>query len=110
MKMNAVHIVPLASQAVEILRELHPRTGPGKYVFHGARTTTRPMSESAVLSALRRLGYTTDGMTGPGVRASYNYAEYLPERKRMMQQWADYLDHFIVAGRDTTSFAEKGLL
>ena len=122
MKMNAVHIVPLASQAVAILRELHPRTGEGKYVFPGARTTTRPMSENAVLSALRRLGYTTGEMTGhgfrsmastllneqgfnrdaierqlahaerDGVRAAYNYAEYLPERKRMMQQWADYLD------------------
>lgn len=122
MKMNAVHIVPLASQAVAILRELHPLTGLGKYVFTGARTTTRPMSENAVLGALRRLGYTTDEMTGhgfrsmastllneqgfnrdaierqlahaerDGVRAAYNYAEYLPERKRMMQQWADYLD------------------
>ncbi|MFA6904165.1 MAG: integrase arm-type DNA-binding domain-containing protein [Gallionellaceae bacterium] len=122
MKMNAVHIVPLASQAVAILRELHPLTGSGKYVFTGARTTTRPMSENAVLSALRRLGYTTDEMTGhgfrsmastllneqgynrdaierqlahaerDGVRAAYNYAEYLPERKQMMQAWADYLD------------------
>lgn len=122
MKMNAVHIVPLASQAVAILREIQPLTGAGRYVFTGARTTTRPMSENAVLAALRRMGYTTDEMTGhgfrsmastllneqgfnrdaierqlahaerDGVRAAYNYAEYLPERKRMMQSWADYLD------------------
>jgi len=122
MKMNAVHIVPLASQAVVILREIQPLTGAGRYVFTGARTTTRPMSENAVLAALRRMGYTTDEMTGhgfrsmastllneqgfnrdaierqlahaerDGVRAAYNYAEYLPERKRMMQSWADYLD------------------
>ena len=122
MKMNAVHIVPLATQAVAILREIQPLTGEGKYVFPGARTTTRPMSENAVLGALRRMDYATDEMTGhgfrsmastllneqgfnrdaierqlahaerDGVRAAYNYAEYLPERKRMMQQWADYLD------------------
>lgn len=122
MKMNAVHIVPLASQAVAILRELHQLTGSGKYVFPGARTTTRPMSENAVLAALRRMDYTTDEMTGhgfrsmastllneqgynrdaierqlahaerDGVRAAYNYAEYLPDRKLMMQAWANYLD------------------
>jgi integrase len=122
MKMNAVHIVPLSIQAVAILREIQPLTGEGKYVFPGARTTTRPMSENAVLAALRRMDYATDEMTGhgfrsmastllneqgfnrdaierqlahaerDGVRAAYNYAEYLPERKLMMQQWADYLD------------------
>lgn len=122
MKMNAVHIVPLSTQAVAILREIQPLTGEGKYVFPGARTTTRPMSENAVLAALRRMDYATDEMTGhgfrsmastllneqgfnrdaierqlahaerDGVRAAYNYAEYMPERKRMMQQWADYLD------------------
>lgn len=126
MKMNAVHIVPLSSQAVAILRELHPLTGAGLYVFTGARTTTRPMSENAILGALRRMNYTTDEMTGhgfrsmastllneqgfnrdaierqlahaerDGVRAAYNYAEYLPDRKRMMQHWADYLDRLKV--------------
>lgn len=122
MKMNAVHIVPLSTQAVAILREIQPLTGEGKYVFPGARTTTRPMSENAVLAALRRMDYATDEMTGhgfrsmastllneqgfnrdaierqlahaerDGVRAAYNYAEYLPERKKMMQSWADYLE------------------
>jgi integrase len=122
MKMNAIHIVPLATQAVAILRDIQPLTGTGRYVFPGARTVTRPMSENAILAALRRMGYTKDEMTGhgfrsmastllneqgfnsdaierqlahaerDGVRAAYNYAEYLPERKRMMQHWADYLD------------------
>ena len=122
MKMNAVHIVPLASQTIAILREIHPLTGLGKYIFPGARTDSRPMSENAVLGALRRMGYSNEEMTGHGfrsmastllnelgfnrdaierqlahaerdsVRAAYNYAEYLPERQKMMQQWADYLD------------------
>ena len=122
MKLPAIHIVPLAIQAVVILRELHPLTGTGRYVFPGLRTPTRPMSENTVNAALRRLGYTKDEMTGHGfrsmastllneqgwnrdaierqlahgerdaVRAAYNYAEHLPERRRMMQAWADYLD------------------
>lgn len=122
MKMNTVHIVPLATQAVVILRELHPLTGDGKYVFPATYTTTRPMSENTIRVALRRLGYTSDDMTPHGfrsmastllneqgfnrdaierqlahaerngVRAAYNYAEYLPERREMMQHWADYLD------------------
>lgn len=122
MKMAAIHIVPLAIQAVAILGELHPLTGAGRYVFPGLRTPTRPMSENTVNAALRRLGYSKDEMTGHGfrsmactllneqgwhpdaierqlahrqrdaVRAAYNYAQHLPERRRMMQAWADYLD------------------
>jgi integrase len=122
MKMKAPHIVPLSAQALGILRELHPLTGTGHYVFPGLRTPTRPMSENTVNAALRRLGYAKDEMTGHGfrsmastllneqgwhrdaierqlahgerdaVRAAYNYAEHLPERRRMMQAWADYLD------------------
>jgi integrase len=122
MKMRAIHIVPLSVQAVVCLRELHPLTGTGHYVFPGLRTPTRPMSENTVNAALRRLGYAKDEMTGHGfrsmastllneqgwhrdaierqlahgerdaVRAAYNYAEHLPERRRMMQAWADYLD------------------
>lgn len=122
MKMRAPHIVPLATQAVAILRELYALTGENKYVFPGARTNGRPMSENAVLAALRRLGYAKEEMTGHGfrsmastllneqgwhrdaierqlahserntVRAAYNYAEHLPERRKMMQHWADYLD------------------
>ncbi|WP_027824420.1 tyrosine-type recombinase/integrase [Laribacter hongkongensis] len=122
MKMREKHVVPLSEQAVSILRELHPLTGGGRYVFPGARTNGRPMSENTVNAALRRLGYDKDTMTGHGfrhmastllneqgwnrdaierqmahaernqVRAVYNYAEYLPERRKMMQAWSDYLD------------------
>ncbi|RZI41529.1 DUF4102 domain-containing protein [Herbaspirillum sp. HC18] len=122
MKMRVPHIVPLSKQAIAVLTELHALTGRGKYVFPGARTNGRPMSENTVNAALRRLGYAIDEMTGHGfrsmastmlneqgwngdaverqlshsekdeVRAAYNYAEYLPERRRMMQAWGDYLD------------------
>jgi integrase len=122
MKMREQHIVPLSTQALSILRELHPLTGTGRYLFPSERTGERPMSENTVNAALRRLGYSKDEMTGHGfrsmastllneqgwhrdaierqlahaernaVRAAYNYAEHLPERRRMMQSWADYLD------------------
>lgn len=122
MKMGETHIIPLSRQAVAILRDLRPLTGSGRYVFPSVRTDSRPMSENTVLGALRRLGYGTEEMTGHGfrsmastllneqgwhrdaierqlahaernaVRAAYNYAEHLPERRRMMQAWADYLD------------------
>ncbi|PUA17317.1 integrase arm-type DNA-binding domain-containing protein [Glaciimonas sp. PCH181] len=122
MKMKEQHIVPLSFQAVVILRELHPLTGHGKYVFPGARTNGRPMSENTVNGALRRLGYSKEEMTGHGfrsmasthlneqgwnpdaierqlahgerdpVRGAYNFAEYLGERRNMMQSWADFLD------------------
>lgn len=122
MKAGGKHIVPLSRQAVAILRELQPLTGGCRYLFPSIRTPARPMSENTVNAALRRLGYTKDEMTGHGfrsmastllneqgwhrdaierqlahaprdkVRASYNYAEHLPERRRMMQAWADFLD------------------
>jgi integrase len=130
MKMREQHIVPLSRQAVAILRELEPLTNraiPSKpdaprYVFPGAQSRERPMSENAILAALRRMGYTKDEMTGHGFRsmastllheqgwnhqvierqlahaernavsAAYNFAEHLPERRKMMQAWADYLD------------------
>jgi integrase len=122
MKMRQPHIVPLASQAVAILNELKPLTGKGLHVFPGARGRGRHMSENTVTAALRRLGFSKDDMTGHGfrsmastmlneqgwhrdaierqlahqerdaIRAAYNYAEHLPERRKMMQAWADYLD------------------
>lgn len=122
MKAGILHIVPLSVQAVAILRELQPLTGRGRYVFPGGRGPSRCMSENGVLSALRRMGYSGEQMTGHGfrsmastllneqgwhkdaierqlahgernkVRAAYNYAEHLAERRRMMQAWADYLD------------------
>lgn len=116
------HVVPLATQAVAILRELQALTGQGRYLFPGLRTPTRPMSENTVNAGLRRLGYTTEQMTGHGfrhmastrlnelgwnpdaierqlshrdrdaIRGTYNQAQYMTERHTMMQAWADYLD------------------
>jgi integrase len=68
-KTGTAHIVPLATQALEILRELHPLTGRGRYLFPSPRTAERPMSDNAVLSALRRLGIPKEEMTGHGFRA-----------------------------------------
>ena len=122
MKMKRDHIVPLSDQAIHILEEIKPLTGNGRYVFPSVLTTGRPMSDNTINSALRRLGYSKDEMTGHGfrsmastvlnengwtpdaierqlahvegnsVRAAYNCAEHLEERRRMMQWWADYLD------------------
>jgi len=68
-KQSTHHLVPLSKQAVAILREVQKITGAGKYVFPSPRTTARPMSENGVLSALRRMGYGKDEMTGHGFRA-----------------------------------------
>jgi integrase len=123
MKMRQAHIVPLAKQAVEILTDLKPLTGKGRYVFPSARGRSRPMSEGAILAALRTLGYDRTQMTGHGFRAmartlldeklkfrpdiiehqlahavrdplgrAYNRTSHIDERRRMMQEWADYLD------------------
>ncbi len=122
MKAGELHIVPLSTQALAILSELRPLTGSGRYVFPSVRSRQRPMSENTVTAALRRLDYASGEMTGHGfrsmastllneqgwhrdaierqlahgernkVRAAYNYAEHLPERRKMMQAWADYLD------------------
>ena len=123
MKIKEPHIIPLASQAVEILKELQPITGRGKYVFPSARGASRPLSENGVRTALRTLGYTNDQISPHGFRAmartildevldfpvdwiehqlahsvkdangrAYNRTKHLPQRKQMMQTWADYLD------------------
>lgn len=135
MKGGSVHIVPLSEQAAGILRELFQVTGPVGYLFPSIRTPARPMSENTINVALRRLGYDKTEMTGHGfrsmastllnehgwnkdaierqlahtpkdkVRASYNYAEHLPERKQMMQQWADYLDSLKAGGKVVPLFA-----
>lgn len=69
MKMGRDHIVPLARQAVTILRSLHPATGHARYVFPSIRTYSRPMSENTINAALRALGYGADQHTGHGFRA-----------------------------------------
>lgn len=126
MKMKEQHIVPLSAQSVAILREIEALTGQGRYVFPSERGGGRPMSENTINGALRRLGYTTEEMTGHGFRsmastmlhelqyphavierqlahgernkasASYNFAEHLPERRKMMLEWANYLDELKV--------------
>ncbi|MCG5525751.1 integrase arm-type DNA-binding domain-containing protein [Ectothiorhodospira haloalkaliphila] len=68
-KTNTPHIVPLSTQAVAILRDLQPLTGGGRYVFPSARSATRPMSDNAILAAMRRMGISKDEMTGHGFRA-----------------------------------------
>ncbi len=68
-KTDSDHIVPLASQAVAILRELHALTGTGRFVFPGARSNGRPMSDNAILAAMRRMGIGKDEMSGHGFRA-----------------------------------------
>lgn len=68
-KTKQPHIVPLAEQAVAILRDLEPLTGRGQFVFPGLRGGDRPMSEAAINAALRRMGFDGDTMTGHGFRA-----------------------------------------
>ena len=122
MKMRDEHIVPLSRQALVILKELQPLTGRGRYLFPSIRHHDRPMSENTVNAALRRLGYPQEQICGHGframastrlneqgwtpdvierqlahaernkVRAAYNRAQYLPERRQMMQAWSDDLD------------------
>lgn len=122
MKMGEPHVVPLCQQAVALIRSLEPMTGGGRYLFPALTTPKRPMSENTINGALRRLGYSSDEMTGHGfrsmastclneqgwhpdlielqlahaernkVRAAYNRAARLAERRKMMQAWADYLD------------------
>ena len=122
MKMKQRHIVPLSTQAIAILHDLYDLTGDGIFLFPSTRTATRPISDVSMLNALRRMGYTREEMSvhgfrsiastllnelgynrdwierqlahgdKNGVRAAYNYAEYLPERRRMMQEYANYLD------------------
>lgn len=69
MKLGIDHIVPLSTQAVAILREIQPLTGAGRFVFPSARTSTRPMSDNAILAALRRMDIPKEEMSGHGFRA-----------------------------------------
>lgn len=121
MKMREPHIVPLSAQALAVLAELKTLTGSGRFVLPHRTNAQKSMSENTILYALYRMGYHTRA-TGHGfrstastilnevgfapdvierqlahaernkVRAAYNRAQYLPERTKMMQQWADLLD------------------
>jgi integrase len=122
MKTREAHLVPLSRQAVEVLRELRPLTGRGRYVFPSIRSSKRPMSDNTLNASLRRLGFGHEEMTAHGframastrlnemgwrpdlierqlahvekdnIRATYNRAVYLNERRQMLQAWADHLD------------------
>ncbi|WP_415209049.1 tyrosine-type recombinase/integrase [Rudaea sp.] len=70
MKLRLPHVVPLAPQAVAILRELHPLTGRGRYVFPGARSSKKPLSDMALNAGLRRLGFDKSTFTAHGFRAA----------------------------------------
>lgn len=70
MKMKVAHLVPLSKQVLTVLKELQKLTGSGKFVFPNGRTTERPMSEVALLAALRRMGYSKEEMTPHGFRAT----------------------------------------
>lgn len=86
MKKGVTHIVPLARQAVEVLREIQPLTGHGKYVFHGERDHDRPMSDNAIRSALRRMGWANDEMTPHGFRAM---ASTILDNMGYKQEWLE---------------------
>ncbi len=118
------HLVPLAKQAIAILKSLQTLTGTSRYVFPGARSFQRPMSDGTINAALRRMDYGHDDHVAHGFRAmartmiaermygipkelveaqlghgksgplggAYDRAEYMDQRREMMQRWADYLD------------------
>ena len=128
MKMRREHIVPLSTQAVHIFRETQNLTGAGRYVFSLEQDGSAPPSAPVLSGAMRRLGYgkgkaTPHSFRGMAstllnengfppdvierqlahaernqVRAAYNHAEYLEERRKMMQWWADYLDRLALSG------------
>jgi integrase len=122
MKMRREHLVPLSRQACELLQNLYELTGDEKLMFPGLRSPKTPLSDATFIAALRRMGYAKDEMCAHGfrsmastilneqgypadaiekqlahnprdkIRGIYNRAEYLPKRREIMQDWADYLD------------------
>jgi len=124
MKMRRQHDVPLSKQALKVLKEVLPLSDGDGLVLPSIRSTKKPLSENAVNSALRRMGYSADEMTAHGfrstastilnergfnpdvieaalahqdrneIRRAYNRASYWPERVQMAQAWADLLDEF----------------
>jgi integrase len=128
MKMRTPHIVPLATQAIEMLEMLSTLTGKSEWLFPGDRSAAKPMSNNTILKALERMGY-KGRMTGHGFRglastvlhekgyahehielqlahaprnavsAAYNHALYLEPRSKMMQDWANLLEQSLRGGR-----------
>ena len=121
-KRNLAHVVPLARQVIFMFNELRRVTGDRDLIFPSPHSRTAPLSDMGLLNALRRMDYGRDKMTVHGframastllnekgyprdvielqlahnekdaVRSAYNHSEHMPERQRMMQDWADYLD------------------
>jgi integrase len=134
MKMSRDHLVPLSTQAIAVLEEMRPHSGEGRYVFPGLRRGRPVMRSQTLVLALRRMGFDRNETCAHGframastllneqgyppdvierqlahvpgnqVRAAYNRAEYLPERRKMMDEWANYLDSL----RERARLAEKG--
>lgn len=122
MKMRKPHIVPLSKQVVNLFMVLKEYSGKYRLIFPSPFSTTRCITNMGLLNAIRRMGYGKEEMTVHGfrgmastllnergyradvieaqlahgdrnnIRAAYNHAQYLPERRQMMQEWADYLD------------------
>ena len=120
MKMKEQHLVPLSTQAIDLLRAVEPLTGQSEYIFPCLFSRAKPMSENTMLYALVRLGYrgqmTVHGFRSTAstllnenghhpdvieaalahvrgdIRSIYNRAKYLPERVKLYQWWADYVD------------------
>lgn len=135
-KTSTEHTVPLSKQALAILTEVHQLTGQDRYVFPSSRNDGRPMSENTIRQALRTMGYGNEDMSAHGfrttastllnergwgadaierqlahspkdkVRAAYNRAQYMDERRRMMQSWADYLD-LLRTGAEIVPFGKQ---
>jgi integrase len=128
MKMKTPHVVPLADQAVEVVQTLQELRNRSPMLFPGERDHEKPMSNNTILAALKRMGY-AGRMTGHGFRgvastilheagfdhahielqlahmerddvsAAYNFATYLPQRRKMMQWYADHLDSLKKGGK-----------
>ena len=120
--MKRPHTVPLARQVISLLNDLRNTAGNGRFLFPSLFSASRPISDMGLLNALRRMGYAKGVMTIHGfrsmastllneqgyradvieaqlahgeknaIRAAYNHAEYLHDRRKMMQAWGDYLD------------------
>jgi integrase len=133
MKMRLPHDVPLSRQALALLRDIWPASEHHQLVFPSVSSPLKPFSDNAVNSALRRMGYAHEEMTGHGFRSSastilnqrrvadaavievalahkdttirgiYNRARYWPERVKLLQDWADIIDELAAAAGHSTS-------
>jgi len=135
-KPEDAHKVPLSRQAINIIKNLQQYTGSGKYLFPSVRTRSRPISNDTIRSALRVMGFDNNTITAHGfrgvastflntlgyrsevieaqlshkdkneIRSAYNHADYMEERKAMLQEWANYLDS-LKAGAEVIPIKHK---